>query len=72
MITPSCEPHAFLVEPSSEIEEYVIVKFTNITETLIKRIMIDNANIPLFSNLEFSDITDIVKLLNIKSFNSLI
>ncbi|MEA1955821.1 MAG: cyclic nucleotide-binding domain-containing protein [Campylobacterota bacterium] len=69
MITPNFEPHAFFVEVSTEIEKYVIIKFKDITQILIKRIMIDNANIPLFDNLEFDDITDIVKLLHLKSFN---
>ena len=68
IITSNFEPHAFFVEASNEVEEYVIIKFTDITETLIKKIMIDNANIPLFANLGFEDITEIVKLLHIKSF----
>lgn len=68
MITPSFEPYAFLVRIDENFEEYIIVRFTNITQMLIKKIMIDNAKIPLLSNLKFSHITDIVKLLQIKVF----
>lgn len=45
MMTPSYEPHAFSVHVD-KIEEYVIGVFEDITQTLIKRIMIENnANI---------------------------
>ncbi len=68
MLTPSFEGHAFLVKIDESFEEYVIVRFTNITQMLIKKFMIDSANIPLFSNLKFSHITDIVNLLHVKVF----
>ena len=68
MLTPNFEPHAFLVRVDEKIEEYTVVRFTNITQILIKKFMIENANVPLFSNLEFADITNIVKLLNVKPF----
>lgn len=41
MMTPAYEPHAFLVK-LQKIEEYVIAVFEDITQTLIKRIMIEN------------------------------
>lgn len=41
MMTPNYEPHAFSVQ-IDKIEEYVIAAFTDITQTLIKRIMIEN------------------------------
>jgi len=41
MMTPSYEPHAFSVHVE-KIEEYVIAVFTDITQPLIKRIMIEN------------------------------
>lgn len=41
MMTPSYEPHAFCVH-IDKIEEYVVVVFEDITQTLIKRIMIEN------------------------------
>jgi hypothetical protein len=41
MMTPNYEPHAFSVNVE-KIDEYVIGVFTNITQTLIKRIMIEN------------------------------
>lgn len=45
MMTPNYEPHAFSVG-INKVEEYIIVVFTDITQTLIKRIMIENrANI---------------------------
>lgn len=68
MITPSAEPHAFLASITANIEEYTSVKFTNITTSLLKKIMIDNANIPLLSNLGFGDVADLVKLLHVKRF----
>lgn len=68
MLTPNYEGHAFLVKVDEEFEDYKIVTFTNITEILIKKFMIDSANIPLFSNLKFSHIADIIKLLHVKTF----
>ncbi len=68
MITPSFEPHAFLVRVDDSFEEYTVVRFTNITEILIKKFMIEHANIPLFANLTFEHISEIVKLLSVKSF----
>jgi competence protein ComGF len=45
MITPSYEPYAFSVE-INKTQDYVIALFSDITQTLIKRIMIENnANI---------------------------
>lgn len=45
MMTPSYEPHAFSVQ-AEKIDEYVIAVFTDITQPLIKRIMIEsNTNI---------------------------
>jgi hypothetical protein len=41
MMTPMYEPHAFLVY-IQKIDEYVIGVFEDITQTLIKRIMIEN------------------------------
>ena len=41
MMTPTYEPHAFLVK-LQKIEEYMIAVFEDITQTLIKRIMIEN------------------------------
>lgn len=41
MMTATYEPHAFLVKVQN-IEEYVIAVFEDITQTLIKRIMIEN------------------------------
>lgn len=41
MMTPSYEPHAFSVQ-IEKMEEYVIAVFTDITQPLIKRIMIEN------------------------------
>lgn len=49
MVTPSYEPHAFSVE-IIKVEEYVVAIFDDITQTLIKRIMIENnANIDIKS-----------------------
>lgn len=42
MMTPSYEPHAFSVAIDNSVDEYSIVTFSDITQTLIKRIMIDN------------------------------
>lgn len=42
MVTANYEPRAFSVDIQSSIEEYKIVTFTDITQTLIKRIMIEN------------------------------
>ncbi len=42
MMTSDYEPHAFSVDIQSSIEDYKIVTFTDITQTLIKRIMIEN------------------------------
>ena len=42
MLTPAYEPHAFSVDVAQGIDEYTIVTFVNITQTLIKRIMIEN------------------------------
>ncbi|MDD2651860.1 MAG: hypothetical protein PHX44_02265 [Sulfurimonas sp.] len=41
MVTPTYEPHAFSV-CVQKIEEYAVVTFSDITQTLIKRIMIEN------------------------------
>ncbi|MGE0737632.1 hypothetical protein [Sulfurimonas sp.] len=41
MVTPTYEPHAFSVA-IQKIEEYAVVTFSDITQTLIKRIMIEN------------------------------
>jgi len=41
MMTPNYEPHAFSVQVQ-KIEEYVLTVFTDITQPLIKRIMIEN------------------------------
>lgn len=41
MMTPSYEPHAFSVQ-IKKIDGYVIAVFTDITQPLIKRIMIEN------------------------------
>lgn len=41
MMTPSYEPHAFSVHVE-KIDEYIIAAFTDITQPLIKRIMIEN------------------------------
>lgn len=41
MMTPTYEPHAFLVHVQ-KIDRYVIGVFEDITQTLIKRIMIEN------------------------------
>ncbi len=50
MMTPSFEPHAFSVAIDNSVDEYSIVTFSDITQTLIKRIMIENnANIDLQS-----------------------
>lgn len=68
MLTPTFEGHAFLVSIDENYEEYRVVRFTNITEMLIKKFMIDNANISLFSNLKFSHISDIINLLHVKVF----
>lgn len=42
LLTPDYEPHAFSVDINSDVDEYKIVTLTDITQTLIKRIMIDN------------------------------
>lgn len=42
MMNPKYEPHAFSVSVSDGIEAYTIVTFENITQTLIKSIMIEN------------------------------
>ena len=42
MMTPSYEPHAFSVMIDKSADGYVIATFTDITQTLIKRIMIEN------------------------------
>ncbi len=50
MMTPSYEPHAFSVGVGSSIENYTVVTFTDITQTLIKRIMIEsNTSIDIMS-----------------------
>lgn len=41
MVTSNYEPHAFSVN-IEKIQEYIIVAFTDITQSLIKRIMIEN------------------------------
>lgn len=46
MLSQNHEPHAFSVEINSEISDLKIVTFTDITQSLIKRIMVqNNANI---------------------------
>ncbi len=42
MMTPSFEPHAFSVAIDKSVAEYSIVTFSDITQNLIKRIMIEN------------------------------
>lgn len=42
MITPNYEPHAFSVDIDNNIDDFKIVTFTDITQDLIKRIMIEN------------------------------
>ena len=42
ILTTNYEPHAFSVEIDTAIPEYKIVTFTDITQSLIKRIMIEN------------------------------
>lgn len=68
MLTPNFEPHAFLVRIDDSFEDYTIARFTNITQILIKKFMIDNANVPLFANLKLSHISNIVELLHVKVF----
>jgi len=41
MVTPTYEPHAFSVA-IQKVEEYAVVTFSDITQTLIKRIMVEN------------------------------
>ncbi|MDK9692761.1 MAG: hypothetical protein OEL19_00770 [Sulfurimonas sp.] len=41
MVTPTYEPHAFSVA-IQKVEEYAVVTFSDITQMLIKRIMIEN------------------------------
>lgn len=42
MMTPSFEPHAFSVAIDKSAKNYYIVTFSDITQSLIKRIMIEN------------------------------
>ncbi len=42
MMTSNYEPHAFFVDIQSSIEDYKIVTLADITQTLIRRIMIEN------------------------------
>jgi len=42
MMTPSYEPHAFSVMIDKGSDGYAVATFTDITQTLIKRIMIEN------------------------------
>ena len=42
MMTPSYEPHAFSVAIDNSVSEYCVATFSDITQTLIKRIMIEN------------------------------
>ncbi len=42
MITQNFEPHAFSVEIESSLDKYKIVSLTDITQSLVKRIMIEN------------------------------
>lgn len=42
MLTPTYDPHAFSVDIDDGVLGYKIVTFTDITQTLIKRIMIEN------------------------------
>jgi hypothetical protein len=42
MINYRAEPHAFSVTLESPVDEYVIISFTDISQELIKRIMIEN------------------------------
>lgn len=43
MVTPFYEPHAFLVDVNSVVDDFVVVGFKDITQDLIKRIMIENS-----------------------------
>ena len=42
MVTQNYEPHAFSVHVDKSVEQYIVVIFTDITQSLIKRIMIEN------------------------------
>jgi hypothetical protein len=43
MVTPNYEPHAFSVDIDMSVDTFVIVTFKDITQDLIKRIMIENS-----------------------------
>ena len=50
MMTPDFDPHAFSIDVKSSDEDYKIVTMIDITQSLIKRIMIDNrANLDVHS-----------------------
>ncbi|MBU0631106.1 cyclic nucleotide-binding domain-containing protein [bacterium] len=68
LITTNFEPHAFLVTITKHNEQYTGVRFIDITNALIKKIMIDNAHIPLLSHLEFGDVANIIQLLHLKHY----
>jgi hypothetical protein len=68
LITSNFDPHAFLVTITKHSEKYTVARFIDITNALIKKIMIDNANIPLLSHLEFGDVANIVQLLHLKQY----
>ncbi len=42
MLTPTYDPRAFSVDVGQSIEEYTVVTLIDVTQTLIKRIMIEN------------------------------
>ncbi|MDQ1264309.1 MAG: hypothetical protein QG559_1310 [Campylobacterota bacterium] len=43
MVTPNYEPHAFSVDIDMSVDAFVVVTFKDITQDLIKRIMIENS-----------------------------
>ena len=42
MMSATCDPHAFSVDIKRSVEDYKIISFEDITQSLIKRIMIEN------------------------------
>jgi len=42
IMSPSFEPHAFSVDVKESVDDYTIISFEDITQSLIKRIMIEN------------------------------
>jgi hypothetical protein len=69
ILSSTFEPHAFFVTTLLKSEVYKVLKFSDITKNLIKSIMIDNAHFPLFSGLKILDISKIVQLLQLVSFD---